>query len=234
MAKLWPPEILMEIFGTSGMTAFFGLRECGPLMPRDRVLVAAATGGVGSIAAQLAKAAGSYVVGLAGGATRAEEIKTELGIDDCIDYRATDLQSELRKAFPEGIDVFCDGVGGVLTETVVRHINRDGRLLSYGGAAAFYADVIDEQTPRPRRRLFGLSDGVESLLRQNNIKSECWMVDTFYHERIAAEDTLSRLLLMNRLKPLATVIDGFENLPQAIVDLYRKGRSGKLQVRFAH
>jgi Putative NADP-dependent oxidoreductases len=70
MVKMWPPEVLMEMFGTSGMTAYFGMRECGPLMPRDCVAVAGTTGSVGSIAAQLARIAGCYVVGFGGGMDR--------------------------------------------------------------------------------------------------------------------------------------------------------------------
>ncbi|MEA2894545.1 MAG: hypothetical protein QOJ84_160, partial [Bradyrhizobium sp.] len=61
MVKMWPPEVLMEMFGTSGMTAYFGMRECGPLMPKDCVAVAGTTGSVGSIAAQLARIAGCTV-----------------------------------------------------------------------------------------------------------------------------------------------------------------------------
>jgi hypothetical protein len=58
MVRMWPSEVLMDLFGTSGLTAYFGMRQCGPLMPRDAVLVAGATGSVGSIAAQLARIAG--------------------------------------------------------------------------------------------------------------------------------------------------------------------------------
>jgi NADPH-dependent curcumin reductase CurA len=234
MTKMWPPEVLMEIFGTSGMTAFFGLRECGPLMPRDRALVAGATGSVGSIAAQLAKAAGTYVVGFAGGRDRCAWVKNSLGIDGCIDYQASDLRDQLKTAFPDGVDVYCDGVGGRLTEAVTALMSENGRLFSYGAAAAFYADKLNAAGPRAtRRQLFGLSEKVETILKQKNIKSETWMVDAFYHERLRAEDELSRLLLMEKLKPINTVVDGFEHLSRAIVDLYRKRRSGKLQVRFA-
>src|SRR3981081_2131156 len=67
MVKMWPPAVLMEMFAPAGMTGYFGLRECGPLMPKDCVAVAGTTGSVGSIAAQLAKIAGGYVVGFGGG-----------------------------------------------------------------------------------------------------------------------------------------------------------------------
>ena len=234
LAKMWNAETLMSVFGTSGLTAYFGLRECGPIMPRDRVLVAAATGAVGSLAAQLAKAAGARVVGLAGGAARSEWAVKTLGIDACLDYRAPDLDAQLKSAFPEGVDVFSDGVGGALTEMVIdHHLKQDSRLLSYGGSSVFYADRYEGAGPASLAELFGITKAVIQKLARKNIKNELWMVDAFYHERTRAEDDLSRLLTMGKLKPIVNVVEGFEKLPQGISDLYRSPREGKLQIRFS-
>jgi NADPH-dependent curcumin reductase CurA len=233
MVRMWPPEVLMEMFGTSGMTAFFGMRECGPLMPRDRVAVAGVTGSVGSIVAQLARIAGCYVVGVGGGADRCDWALKTLGIDNCIDYKSRDFEQQLKGAFPDGIDVYSDGIGGALTETVMAIMNENGRLFAYGGAAALYADALGAP-PRERsslRRTFGISETVETVLKQRNIKSEAWMVDAFYHERLKAEEDLSRHLLSGALKPVTNVVEGFDNLPKAIAGLYATARAGKLQVR---
>jgi NADPH-dependent curcumin reductase CurA len=233
MVRMWPPEVLMEMFGTSGMTAYFGMRECGPLMPKDCVAVAGATGSVGSIAAQLAKIAGCYVVGFGGGADRCNWVLDTLGIDKCIDYRAKDFEEQLKAAFPNGIDVYSDGIGSALTETVTAIMNQNSRLLSYGSAAAYYADKLDVPQQRPSlRRAFGISEKIETILKKRNIKSEAWIVDEFYHERLKAEDDLSRLLRRGALKPISNVVEGFDNLPEAVVGLYTASRSGKLQVRF--
>jgi NADPH-dependent curcumin reductase CurA len=233
LVKMWPEEVLIEMLGTPGMTAYFGMRECGPLMPADRVAVAGATGSVGSIVAQLAKAAGCYVVGFAGGNDRCDWVVENLGIDGCIDYRAADFQNQLRSAFPNGIDVFSDGVGGSLTETLVEQINPNGRLFAYGGAALFYADQFGpEREGSNIRKFFGISDKVEAILKQKNIKADAYMGHLFYHERLKAEDDLSRLMLARKLKPIYNIVEGFENLPQAIIGLYEKPRHGKLQVRF--
>lgn len=232
MVKMWSPDILMEMFGTSGMTAYFGLRECGPLMPRDAVAVAGASGGVGSIAAQLARIAGCRVIGFAGGADRCDWVTKTLGIDRCLDYRSTTFEADLRAAFPDGIDVFSDGIGGRLTDTVTQMMTQNSRLLSYGSAAAFYAETFDAPGERPSfRRMFGISDAIEARLKQKNIKCEAWIVNQFYHERLRAEDDLSRHLLSGALKPISHVVDGFDNLPAAIVNLYKTPRAGKLQVR---
>ena len=233
VVKMWAEEVLIEMLGTSGMTAYFGMRECGPLMPADRVAVAGATGSVGSIVAQLAKAAGCYVVGFAGGKDGCGWVVENLGIDGCIDYRAADFQNQLRRAFPNGIDVFSDGIGGSLTETVVEEINPNGRLFAYGGAAAMYEDRFGaEREGSDIRKFFGISDKVEAVLKGNNIKADAFMGHLFYHERLKAEDDLSRLMLARKLKPIYNVVEGFANLPQAIIGLYENPRRGKLQVRF--
>src|SRR6202012_998599 len=160
---------------------------------------------------------------------RCKWIIDTLGIDKCIDYRAADFGDRLKTAFPNGIDVFSDGIGGTLTGIVVAHMNQNGRLLSYGSAAAFYAERFDapaQQRPSLRRS-FGISEKIDAVLKERNIKSECWIVDEFYHERLKAEDDLSRLMRSGRLKPINNVVEGFDNLPTAIVGLYKAPRAGK-------
>jgi NADPH-dependent curcumin reductase CurA len=233
MAKAWAPEVLMDIFGTSGMTAYFGMRECGPVTSCDAVAVAAASGSVGSLVAQLAKNCKAYVVGFAGGHDRCDWVRSTLGIDGCIDYRAGDFEAQLAVAFPHGLDMFSDGVGGQLTETVVGLMSPDSRLFAYGSAAAFYGDRSDALgSDRTLRQAFGISDNVERMLTSRNIRSSAWIVDRFYQDRITAEDELSKLLESRVLRPISNVVDGFENLPHAVVQLYESSRAGKLQVRF--
>jgi NADPH-dependent curcumin reductase CurA len=157
-----------------------------------------------------------------------------LGADHCIDYRADDFEAQLRAAFPNGIDVFSDGIGGQLTATVAGAMNRNGRMFSFGGAAGFYAEKLGAP-PKVRpslRQNFGISDKIEQIIKARNIRSEAWIVDEFYDERLKAEGDLSRLLRRGAIKPINNVIEGFENLPQAILSLYSTSRAGKLQVRF--
>jgi NADPH-dependent curcumin reductase CurA len=154
-------------------------------------------------------------------------------MDGCIDYTARDFYEQLRSAFPRGVDMFSDGVGGALTETVTSLVNRNGRHFAYGSAAAFYGDRPDTVgAGQTLRQAFGISDNVEQVLASRNIRSSAWIVDRFYQDRIAAEDELSMLLTRGVLKPVSIVVDGFENLPRAITRLYESSRAGKLQVRF--
>ena len=229
MVKMWSPEILMDVFGTSGTTAYFGMREAGPIMSTDHVAVAGTTGSVGALAAQLVKARGAYCVGFGGGADRAQWCVDNLGIDKAIDYRAKDLDAQLKAAFPNGIDVYCDGVGGELSESVVKLMNKNARYFSYGISAALY-DSAPAQGGMTRDMV---SESVEKQIREKNIKLDAWIVHVFYYDRLKCEDDLSHLLLNKQIKPINNVVEGFDNAPKGIVSQYTTNPYGKLQLKFA-
>lgn len=145
------------------------------------------------------------------------------------------------------MDVFADGVGGDVTAAVSKVMNKGSRLLSYGISSVFYADQIQ---PRPGparstpglsldqrraaiRRNFGVTDEFERIIKDQHIKVEAWIVHDFYYERIAAENHLARMAASGALKPINTVFDGLETLPEAIVSTFAGSRYGKLSVRFA-
>ncbi|MCB2064952.1 MAG: NADP-dependent oxidoreductase [Novosphingobium sp.] len=231
IAKGWPADTVMHVFGTSGTTALLGLRRCGPVLARDKVLVAAASGSVGSIAAQIARAKGAYVVGLAGGEDRCRWVVETLGIHACIDYRAPDLEAQLLAAFPDGIDLFCDGVGGSLTALVAPLIAKEGRLFSYGSSASFYGGE-PRGTGNGLRGAFGITPEIEALCEARAIRIECFIVFDHYDERLSLEDELAIMLQAGTLKSLTQVTHGFENLPQAVTAMYERPHSGKAQVQF--
>ena len=92
-------------------------------------------------------------------------------------------------------------------------MNANGRMLSYGAAAALYTDKFGSLEPNAtQRQKLGITDEIEAILAKRNIRSEAWIVDAFYHERLKAEDDLSRLMRMGSLKPVTNVVEGFENL----------------------
>jgi NADPH-dependent curcumin reductase CurA len=247
MTRMYRPDVLMDVFVTSGITAYFGMRQCGPLMPRDKVAVAGTTGSVGSIFAQLAKERGCYVVGFGGGPARTKWVTDNLGIP-AIDYRAQDLDLQLKAAFPDGIDVFSDGVAAELSESVARLMNRNSRYFAYGSAGPIYDDTprVEQQRagrapagprvgrqPQITNRGPGMSDSIYKIVQERNIKVEAWQVQYLYQDRIEAENYLSRLMYGGLLKPFHTVIEGIENVPKGIVAQYDSNVYGKLQLKFA-
>jgi NADPH-dependent curcumin reductase CurA len=245
MTRMYEPDVLMDIFGTSGITAYFGMRECGPLTPGDKVAVAATTGSVGAIFAQLAKERGCSVVGFGGGPERAQWVTDNLKIP-AIDYRATDLDAQLAAAFPEGIDVFSDGVAAELSESVTRLMNRNSRYFAYGSAGPIYSESPRAAGParapgepragRPpqiRNRGPNMSESIYKIVQERNIKVEAWQAQYLYQDRIEAENYLSRLVYGGLLKPFHTVIEGIENVPRGIMAQYDSNVYGKLQLKFS-
>jgi NADPH-dependent curcumin reductase CurA len=236
MVRQFKPDVLMDVFGTSGLTAYYGMRECGPIMPSDKIAVAGTTGSVGAIAAQIVKAKGAYVVGFGGGADRAKWVTDTLGIDKALDYRAKDLDAQLKAAFPNGIDVYCDGVGGPLSESIAKLMNQDSRYFSYGSSAAIYADLQPDYKASAAKSagMFGMSQTVADIIKARNIKLEAWNQAVWAQDRIEAENKLSQLMNTGKLKAIHHVVKGFENAPKGILSQYDGSNPyGKLQLQFA-
>ncbi len=236
MLKQFKPDVLLDVFGTSGLTAYYGVRECGPIMPRDWIAVNGTTGSVGSMAAQICKAKGAHVVGFGGGPERAKWVTDNFGIP-AIDYRAKDLDAQLKAAFPKGIDVYIDGVSGPLAESVSKQMNQDGRYFLYGEAADIYADLQPAASAasqsRDNARMFGMSDSVFKIVQDRNIKLEAWIQAVHAQDRIEAENNLSQLMNTKRLKAVNYVVKGFENAPKGVVSQYDGTNPyGKLQLQF--
>src|SRR5437764_3015633 len=124
-----PASYYLGILGMPGLTAWFGLFEIGKPKAGETVVVSAATGAVGSVVGQLAKAKGCRAVGIAGGPEKCDYAVRELGFDACIDYKAGRLQEDLKEACPKGIDVDFENVGGVVLDTVLRRMNLFGRVV---------------------------------------------------------------------------------------------------------
>ena len=233
MLKQFKPDVLMDVYGTSGLTAYYGVRECGPIMPRDRIAMAGTTGSVGAMAAQICRAKGAYVVGFGGGAERAKWVVDTLGMDKGLDYRATDLDAQLKAAFPEGIDVYIDGVGGPLSESVAKLMNRDSRYFSYGGAAQIYKDLQPDASSMANAREYGLTKLIEGIIKDRHIKLEAWNQAVWSQDRIEAENKLSQLMNTGKLKAINTVIKGFENIPKGVMTQYDGTNPyGKLQLQY--
>jgi len=117
-----PIPTMLNVMGTTGITAYYGLVELGNPQPGETVLVSGAAGATGSVAVQIAKFKGCHVIGIAGGAEKCAWLK-ELGVDDVIDYKNSNVAEELPKLAKNGIDIYFDNVGGDILETVLFCIN---------------------------------------------------------------------------------------------------------------
>ena len=122
----------LSLFGSTGVTAYFGVIDIGQPQAGETFVVSGAAGGVGSIAGQVAKIVGCRVVGIAGTPEKCRWVVDELGFDDCIDYKDGDVADKLGVACPSGVDVYFDNVGGEILDAALQHMNDFGRIVGAG------------------------------------------------------------------------------------------------------
>src|SRR2546430_5902040 len=127
-AKLGPISTAVGVLGMPGMTAYTGLLDIGKPQPGETVVVAAASGAVGSAVGQIARIKGARAVGIAGGKDKCDYVEKELGFDECVDHRDPNLASRLKEACPQGIDVYFENVGGAVFEAVYPLLNAFARI----------------------------------------------------------------------------------------------------------
>ena len=138
--QLGPISTAVGVLGMPGMTAYAGLLDIGRPQAGETVVVAAASGAVGSAVGQIAKLKGARAVGIAGGTDKCRYVRQELGFDDCIDHRDPDLAAKLKDACPKGIDVYFENVGGAVFEAVFPLLNAFARV-PVCGLIAHYNDT---------------------------------------------------------------------------------------------
>ena len=127
--------------GLSAVTAYFGMRDIGCVKPGDGVLVSAAAGGVGQIAAQIARIEACRIAGIAGGVEKCSWLANELRLDAVIDYKAeNDLAAAIGRACPGGIDLYFDNVGGPTLDAALLHLREGARVVLCGRISQVVAD----------------------------------------------------------------------------------------------
>jgi len=217
--KRHKPEHLLSVLGVTGLTAYFGMLDVGWPRPGETVLVSTAAGAVGSIAGQIAKLSGCRVVGTTRG-DKCRWIVDELGFDAAVDYTQGDFERALKAACPNGIDVYFDNTGGEILAAALRRMNVYGRVACCGAVSQY-------NTASPAPGPFG----VPGFLVTKRIRMEGFVVMDFYGRRAQAEAALARWLEDGRLKAPVDIVEGFENMPSALADMFAGKNRGKLMVR---
>jgi len=218
--RLDPLTHLISVYGVAGLTAYYGLLECGRPKAGDTVVVSAAAGSVGAIVGQIAKIKGARTVGIAGGAAKCALLKSELGFDEAVDYKAGDVRRALRAACPDGINVYFDNVGGDIFEACLFNMAEHGRIACCGALSQY-----DGAAPRAGPR------GVPGLIVTKRLTLTGFIVSDFYATRDQAVAELQGWVASGQLKVHEDVIDGLENLPGALVGLLAGENVGKRMVK---
>jgi NADPH-dependent curcumin reductase CurA len=223
--KRAPISTALGVLGMPGMTAYSGLLEIGKPQPGETVVVAAASGAVGSVVGQIAKIKGARAVGIAGGPDKCRYVKDALGFDDCVDHNAPDFGERLKVACPKGIDVYFENVGGAVFDAVLALLNPFARVPVCGLIAQYNAT---ELPPGPNR--------LPLLMR--NVLTKRLLIRGFIVTDFAArfEDFLrdvSQWVKEGRIKYREDIVEGLDNAPATLIGLLKGKNFGKQLVRVA-
>ncbi|HGM7072784.1 NADP-dependent oxidoreductase [Serratia sp. IR-2025] len=211
-----PHTHLLSIYGVPGLTAYFGLLECGRPKAGETVVISAAAGAVGMFAGQIARLHGCRTVGIAGGAAKTALLTDRLGFDAAIDYKAGNLHDGLRRSCPNGIDVLFDNVGGDILAACLPHMAKQGRIVCCG-AVSQYDTASPPAAPA----------GIPGLLIVNSLTMRGFLLADFLHRQEQALTALTAWVAEEKLAVIEDLIAGFELLPAALVGLLAGENTGK-------
>jgi NADPH-dependent curcumin reductase CurA len=221
-ASLGPISTAVGILGMPGMTAYTGLLDIGKPQPGETVVVAAASGAVGSAVGQIAMIKGARAVGIAGGRDKCDYVKNELGFADCIDHRDPDFAAKLKAACPKGIDVYFENVGGAVFEAVFPLLNFFARI-PVCGLIASYSDTADS-TPDWAGRMMRTV-----LTKRLTIRG--FIVRDFADRRGDFLRDMSQWVRDGKVKYKEFVTEGLDSAPTAFMGLLKGKNFGKQLVR---
>ena len=215
-----PLEAHLGLLGHIGLTAWVGLLEIGRPKAGETLVVSAAAGAVGSLVGQIGKILGLRVVGVAGSDEKCRWLTETLGFDAAVNYRKTIVRAGLRRACPDGIDVYFDNVGGATLEAVLALVNLHARIVVCGLISQYTA-----KGPVPGPNL--------GPLLVQRARMEGFIVLDHLDKAAAATADLVRWHREGRLQYRLDVVEGLENAPLAVNRLFEGGNTGKLVVRVA-
>ena len=220
-----PPSTALGVLGMPGFTAWGGLLEIGRPREGETVVVAAATGPVGSAVGQIARIKGARAIGIAGGAEKFAHGLNDLGLDVMIDHRAPDFREQLKAAAPKGIDVYFENVGGKVFDAVLQLMNLYGRIPVCGLIADYNATGAPEGPDRRPALLRAIL--VKSLTVRGFIQ---WEFQPKYRDFLAE---MGAWVADGRVRYREDVVEGLEAAPEAFIGLLKGKNFGKLVVKVA-
>ncbi|KAK4222098.1 putative NADP-dependent oxidoreductase [Podospora fimiseda] len=211
---------LLGVLGITGLTAYFGMEKIGKVKPGDTVVVSAAAGATGSVAAQLAKLAGAKrVIGIAGGKEKCRLLKEELGLDEALDYKANDFRQKFKEATPDYVDVFFDNVGGEILDLMLSRANAFARFVICGGISQYNNSTHQG----PGKYFF-------NVITQR-VRMEGFIVMDYMKEWPEATAKLAKWVSEGKLKRKETLVKGGIKAAEGALQLLFEGKNvGKVVV----
>lgn len=214
-----PLTAYLGLFGHIGLTAYFGLLDIAHPKAGETLVVSAAAGAVGSIVGQIGKIKGCRVVGIAGSDEKCKWITAELGFDVAVNYKKEKIREALKKACPNGIDIYFENVGGETLDAVLSMINLGARISVCGMISQYNAT-----SPVP-----GPYNFINILTRRAKVQG--FIVTDYLPRAAEAIPDLSKWYQEGKLKYRVDVIEGLENAPKALNKLFDGSNQGKLIIK---
>ncbi|GAA3698044.1 NADP-dependent oxidoreductase [Oceanisphaera sediminis] len=219
-----PPSYTLGVLGMPGFTAYMGLLDIGKPQPGETIVVAAATGAVGSMVAQIGKLKGCHVVAVAGGAEKCRYALERLGVDACIDHKAADFADQLAAACPHGIDVYYENVGGKVLDAVLPLLNTGARIPVCGLISQYNATALPDGPDR-------LGQLMGTILVKRLTMKGFIIFDDYAHRYDEFARDMSQWLSDGKIHYREQIVEGLENAPEAFIGLLQGENFGKLVVR---
>lgn len=214
------PSAYLSILGLTGLTAYLGLTQIAKPQSGETIVVSGAAGAVGSVVGQIGKILGCKVIGIAGTDDKVNMLESEFGFDKAINYKTTtDLKTAIKSIAPEGVDIYFDNVGGEISDAVLANINKFARI-PVCGAISLYNETETPIGPR-----------VQPILIKNSVLMQGFIVSDYADKFPEAVMKLNEWLQDGKLNYKETIVNGFDQIPQAFMDLFEGKNKGKMIVK---
>lgn len=212
--------IYLGLLGMTGLTAYLGLTEIANPQPGETLVVSGAAGAVGSVVGQIGKILGCRVVGIAGNSQKTAQLTSKYNFDEAINYNTTaDMYTAIKNACPDGVDIYFDNVGGEISSAVIANINKYARL-PVCGQISMYNNTTPPVGPL-----------IQPVLLTKSARMQGFIVSDFADKFPGAIKQLSGWLAEGKLVNSETIVEGFDNIPQAFLGLFEGKNEGKMVVK---
>lgn len=215
-----PLSTYLSVLGMTGLTAYFGLMDIGKPKAGETVVVSGAAGSVGSIVGQIAKIQGTRVVGIAGSDEKTKLLVDKFGFDAAVNYKTSpNLKEAIAQACPNGVDIYFDNVGGDVSDAVMNLLNDYARIPLCGAISAYN---IEGEDLRPSL--------LTKLIKTRSMIKGFVLGD--YADRLEeGTEQLAKWFAEGKLQYEETIVEGFERLPEALLELFKGTNVGKMLVK---
>ena len=215
------PNAALSIFGTTGLTAYFGLLDVGKPKDGDVVLVSGAAGATGSVVGQIAKILGCHVIGIAGGEKKCAWLTEEANYDAAIDYKSDDVGAKIRELCPKGLNIYFDNVGGEILDHALANIALNARVALCGGISSGYGT---ELPPGPKNYM-------QLVIQRSTM--EGFLVLDYLDRAGEAIGKLAEWVQAGKITYLEDMAEGLENAPMTLNRLFTGANFGKQLLKIA-